>query len=121
MFTHLKIAFGPLEGVDVRVNAVPTRDIAAVISVWLCSYEVPMIFTAIRENSMRVLIRNAQPHRFGPPVLHVYSLRGIDLRHMIKGFRRFPRLATPCSNGSGLANPPNPPPTITTRLRGDVP
>jgi hypothetical protein len=42
---------------------------------------------------MRVFIGNTQTYRFSPPLFYLPSLRGIDLRYEIEGFRRIPRLA----------------------------
>jgi hypothetical protein len=93
MFAQMKGAFGAFERVDVRVDAIPTDDIAAVIPIRVRSYEVPMVFAVIREDSVRVFIRYSQAHRLGPPLLHLCSLRGIDLRQQVERFRWFPGLA----------------------------
>lgn len=57
MFAQMKGAFGAFERVDVRVDAIPPDDIAAVIPMRVRSYEVPMVFAVIREDSIRVFIR----------------------------------------------------------------
>src|SRR5580658_7778841 len=79
MLAHLELAFGLFECVDVSMDAIPTDDIAAVISKRLRPDEMPMVASVVPKNSVRVVIGNAETHRFGPTFFHLRALRRVDL------------------------------------------
>src|SRR5580698_11007439 len=71
MFAHLERAFRLFECVDVSMDAIPTDDFAALISKRLRPDKMPMVASIVPQNSIRVVIRNAQTHRFGPTFFHL--------------------------------------------------